>query len=104
MSNIATLHTLYATDPNGLSSIINGIYDRIEGEGLNPVWISILSRETSITRVKELSLIPVEDRIKLPLYGIPFAVKDNIDVIDLPTTAACSTFAREPALKMLQSS
>ncbi|WP_434096008.1 allophanate hydrolase [Thioclava kandeliae] len=33
----------------------------------------------------------------LPLYGIPFAAKDNIDAIGLPTTAACPDFAYDPA-------
>lgn len=32
----------------------------------------------------------------LPLYGIPFAVKDNIDVAGHPTTAACPAFAYMP--------
>ena len=34
---------------------------------------------------------------KLPLAGVPFAVKDNLDVAGLPTSAACPVFAYQPA-------
>jgi len=36
------------------------------------------------------------DAVLLPLYGIPFAVKDNIDVAGVPTTAACPAYAYTP--------
>lgn len=36
------------------------------------------------------------DRERLPLWGVPFAVKDNIDVAGMPTTAACPDFAYRP--------
>jgi allophanate hydrolase len=32
----------------------------------------------------------------LPLYGVPFAIKDNIDLAQIPTTAACPDFAYSP--------
>ena len=38
-----------------------------------------------------------KDPARLPLYGIPFAVKDNIDLAGVPTTAACPDFAYTPA-------
>jgi allophanate hydrolase len=37
------------------------------------------------------------DQASLPLYGIPFAIKDNIDLAGVPTTAACPAFAYTPA-------
>jgi len=58
-----------------------------------------------ITRAPQADVLgqaqAVDDRIAageiLPLAGVPFAVKDNIDVAGLPTTAGCPAFAYQPA-------
>jgi allophanate hydrolase len=68
---------------------ISAIYDRIESEPLNPVWISLVSREVSLARAADA---------QGPLAGLTFAIKDNIDLAGLPTTAACPAYAYSPAV------
>jgi allophanate hydrolase len=65
-----------------------------ETEKLDPaIWITRFPDEMLRQRAEELEALGPEGR---PLYGLPFAVKDNIDVRGLPTTAACPEFAYEP--------
>jgi allophanate hydrolase len=77
------------------SEIIAEIYDRIESAPLAPVWISLVPRETALARAQELESDP--QAVAKPLYGWPFAIKDNIDLAGLPTTAGCPAYAFSPA-------
>jgi allophanate hydrolase len=57
------------------------------------VFISRLCNEEILGRAAALDVAEIEN---LPLFGIPFVVKDNIDVAGVPTTAACPAFAYTP--------
>jgi allophanate hydrolase len=72
--------------------IVRLIYDRIKAAGDDHVWIYLVQEEAALERARELEAWSPDK----PLFGIPFAVKDNIDVAGLPTTAGCPAFSRVP--------
>src|SRR3954471_16032759 len=53
-------------------------------------WIHRLPPAEVLAQAQRLET--TADARKLPLYGVPFAVKDNIDIAGQPTTAACPAF------------
>src|ERR1700731_4232692 len=87
--DIAALQAAYTTGQTSPEAVAAEAYDRIEREGLRPVWISVVPREQALAGAAAWA---GQDRSKLPLYGIPFAVKDNIDVAGMQTTAACPAY------------
>jgi allophanate hydrolase len=66
-------------------------YDAIQPQA----WISRFDPAVLLERARAVDA-RVAGGENLPLAGVPFAVKDNIDVAGLPTTAACPAFAYEP--------
>jgi allophanate hydrolase len=57
-----------------------------------PAWISLVAWDDVQARLARLRAGPAD----LPLYGVPFAIKDNIDLAGTPTTAGCPAFAYTP--------
>ena len=91
--DLSTLRAAYDAGETP-SAILDRVCDRIEEAGLRPVWISLVPREAVQARAREIER---GDRTKMPLYGTPFAVKDNMDVADMETTAGCPSYAYMPS-------
>lgn len=87
--DLASLAKAYA---QGLSPIdlVEEVEARIKAHADPALFISRPSSERLKARAAELAAIPVAERG--PLFGVPFIVKDNIDVAGEPTTAACREF------------
>ncbi|RDV04351.1 allophanate hydrolase [Undibacter mobilis] len=68
-------------------------YARIRAHADPALFITLRDEADVLVEAKALE---ASGRTDLPLYGVPFVVKDNIDVAGLPTTAACPAFAYRP--------
>jgi len=68
-------------------------FERIRRHGDPAVFISLRDEYAACAEARELA---ASGEKRKPLYGIPVAVKDNIDVQGLPTTAACPAFSYKP--------
>ena len=89
---ISELQNRYHKGELSPSVLIQELWPRLE-KGDPAIWIYRISRETLDERAKELES---QSALQLPLYGIPFAVKDNFDVAGCPTTAGCPDFSYLP--------
>ncbi len=92
--DLARLGAAYAAGTTTPCDVVDEILRRIDAAGEDHVWISRRGAEDLRAEARALTARPVSARG--PLHGIPFAVKDNIDVAGLPTTAACPAFAYRP--------
>jgi allophanate hydrolase len=90
--SIAALRAGYRRRLTTPRDVVEQIHARIEERGDDGVWISVADRHDLLARAEYLSELPNPD--SLPLYGIPFAVKDSIDIAGWPTTLACPGYAR----------
>ncbi len=90
--DVATLKAAYADGGLSPETVVQAVYARIRACPTRNIWIHLLEEYDVLHRARALAALPAGQRARLPLYGIPFAVKDNIDVAGHPTTAACPEF------------
>lgn len=95
MTNPLTIDQLLQAYQSGQLSVGDYLATQLElaRNDEHNAWLSLISDEQLAAYVRVLEQ---SEPASLPLYGVPFAIKDNIDLIDLPTTAGCREYTYQP--------
>ena len=91
--DIAALRRRYQSGELTPLALVEDMLARMTGDDAHRIWISRIDADALRTYASKLE---GKDIASLPLYGIPFAIKDNIDLVGLPTTAGCPDYAYTP--------
>lgn len=83
-------------DGNGLKRLLSLVTAEQHANTETHAWISLASPEHIMEQWTDVEKLEASTP-NLPLFGVPFAVKDNIDARGFVTTGACPAFAYEPA-------
>ncbi|MDO1582898.1 allophanate hydrolase [Rhizobium oryzicola] len=92
--DLASLKAAYASGLTPLDLVEEVIARRKASD--DPAIFITQTPDDDLRAAAEALMEKAPEPNSLPLWGIPFAVKDNIDVTGLPTTAACPAFAYHP--------
>jgi allophanate hydrolase len=90
---VADLAAAYRERRTTPLEVVQALFARIAAINQHGIWISLVPQERVLEQAQNLGAC---DPASLPLYGVPFAIKDNIDLADVPTTAGCPAFAYTP--------
>ena len=91
--DISSLQMAYRNGDTNPTAVVGEIVDRCGHLKEHNIWISRLSWQQLLTYIDRLSELDPDNH---PLWGIPFSIKDNIDLAGVDTTAACEAFRYQP--------
>ncbi|AOI99602.1 allophanate hydrolase [Burkholderia sp. LA-2-3-30-S1-D2] len=94
LRSIAALRARYVAGDLTPHALVDAIAAHFDAGDPHHAWIRPLTR-AEMSRYADA--LAGRDVASLPLYGVPFAIKDNIDLAGIPTTAACPAYAYTPA-------
>jgi allophanate hydrolase len=91
--DLGTLRAGYRAGRFTPADVVETVFERISTRNGRGIWIECLTRTHVRSFVDALAQRDPDD---LPLFGVPFAIKDNIDLDGVPTTAACPAYTYIP--------
>jgi len=89
--SVAEILASHAGGTGSPSKTAARVADAIAARGDDGTWLSTVPRDQLLAAAEEIENRP--GARTLPLYGVPFGVKDSIDVDGVPTTLSCPDYA-----------
>ena len=91
--SISALRNAYSSDQTTPAAVFANIREQAANYRDHNIWITLFD-EAQINQW--LCKLTADNFDTMPLWGIPFAIKDNIDLAGIPTTAGCEAFTYTP--------
>jgi Asp-tRNA(Asn)/Glu-tRNA(Gln) amidotransferase A subunit family amidase len=93
--DLQALHAAFETGALTPSELLRSRYPSL-AQSSRSIFISLAPLDALLEAARVLEGLPPLQRASKALWGVPFAVKDNVDVAGWPTTAACPSFSHIP--------
>jgi allophanate hydrolase len=93
--DVASLRRAYRERATTPAEVVGSVMNAISSERAEGIWIRTRDPAELLAEARSLEQGHRHDVLP-PLYGVPFAVKDSIDVAGIPTTVGCPDFAYVP--------